>query len=487
MEVGKGGVQPHAAQVAEPATRRCGDRKLVLEAHVTVSRDCMEARLAAPSPAMGEAAPELADVVRWLEANKVVYGVCTDAITVALAEARAPGVPVEDVVVAKGTPPKPGEDARVEFYFGLEPSAGSITGGGDRIDYHERGFLHSVCKGDLLARKIPATPGEAGRDVYGRTVPARPGKDVKLAATGEAVLSEDGLECRAGSDGVVVAVGSGKVGVFEKYTVPGDVDLHTGNLHMKGVLVVRGWVRAGFQVHATGDLMIGGGIEPSIVKTDANLEVEGGVVGGEQSTVDCGGSLGAQYIENASVCAGGDVTVRNGILNSQVTADGRVIATQGKGYIIGGTVRGAKGVEANELGSRSGLHTVVDVGVDSATRAKLAQMERDCALYARNRQKLAKVLVGLIQKYKSGQLLPAERKAFAKLVRYRREMESIRQNIANCWKRLETTSAAVKVHKAVYEGVTVFVSGRRLDVSGEISIPGEFVLNIEEGRVNFRP
>jgi hypothetical protein len=425
---------------------------------------------------MGEAAPELADVVRWLEANKVVYGVCTDAITVALAEARAPGVPVEDVVVAKGTPPKPGQDARVEFCFGLEPSAGSVTGDGDHIDYHERGLLHSVCKGDLLARKIPATPGEAGRDVYGRTVPARPGKDVKLAATGEAVLSEDGLECRAASDGVVVAVGSGTVGVFEKYTVPGDVDLHTGNLHMKGVLVVRGSVRAGFQVHATGDLMIGGGIEPSVVETDANLEVKGGVVGGEQSTVDCGGSLGAQYIENASVHAGGDVTVRNGILSSHVTADGRVIATQGKGYIIGGTVRGAKGVEANELGSRTGLHTVVDVGVDSATRAKLAQMERDCALYARNRQKIA-----------SGQLLPAERKAFAKLVRYRREMESMRQNIANCWKRLERTSATVKVRTAVYEGVTVFVSGRRLDVCGDISIPGEFVLDVEKRRVDFRP
>jgi hypothetical protein len=245
---------------------------------------------------------------------------------------------------------------------------------------------------------------------------------------------------------------------------------------MKGVLVVRGSVRAGFQVHATGDLMIGGGIEPSIVKTDANLEVEGGVVGGEQSTVDCGGSLGAQYIENASVHAGGDVTVRNGILSSHVTADGRVIATQGKGYIIGGTVRGAKGVEANELGSRTGLHTVVDVGVDSATRAKLAQMERDCALYARNRQKIA-----------SGQLLPAERKAFAKLVRYRREMESMRQNIANCWKRLQRTSATVKVRTAVYEGVTVFVSGRRLDVCGDISIPGEFVLDVEKRRVDFRP
>lgn len=464
------------------------DGVLTLQMRVDVSKDCMEARLTVPAAAGAEAAPELADVMRWLEASKVVHGICSDAIATALAQARALAEPVQDVVVAKGTVPEPGKDARIEFYFGRGPLAGSITKDGDRIDYHERGFLQSVNKGDLLARKIPATPGEPGRDVYGRTILPKPGKDVLLAAATAAVLSEDGLECRAASDGAAVVIGPGKVGVIEKYTVPGDVDLHTGNLEMKGALVIQGWVRAGFHVHATGDLMIGGGVEPSVIKTDANLAAEGAIVGGEQSRVACGGSLAAQFIENAHVYAGGDVEVRNGILNSQVTADGRVIATQGKGYIIGGTVRAAKGVEANELGSRGGSsHTVVDVGVDSVTRARLARMEHDCELYKRNRRKIAKTLAGLIEKAQAGKLLPPERQALARWVRYRREIESTRQNIAECWKRLATASAAVRVHKAVYEGATIFISGRRLDVRDDILTPGEFVLDTEKEQVAFHP
>lgn len=456
-----------------------------MESGVDISKDGMEARAVLPPGANRESVTSMADVVRWLGAHGVVHGLDLAGIRAALDAARVSGTIAEEVVVAAGTAPVPGEDARIEFLFERGPVAGNVTEDGASIDYHERCYLHRVLEGDLLARKIPATAGVPGRDVRGIPVAAKGGKDVKIEVTGEASVSEDGLECHADADGVVVAVAGGKVGVFQEYTVPGDVDLHTGNLQMKGILKIQGWVREGFQVQATGDVLIGGGVEPSVVKTEANLFVHGGIVGDEKSVALSRGNLAAQYLESAQVHAGGDVSVHNGILNSQVTADGKVTVAQGKGYIVGGVVRAAKGVEVNELGSRAGVRTVIDVGLDGATRGKLTQMERDCAVYERNRQKISRTLAGLILKGKSGGLQASERMAFAKLVRFRREMEMTRQAMVNCWNRLDAEAARIKVHRGVYEGTTVIVLGRRLDIHEDVPAAGEFVLNVEEDRVTY--
>lgn len=462
------------------------DGTLKVEPIVRVAEDGMVARLDVHPPTAAGVSLEPADVLGRLDGLGIVHGVRHESIAAALDQARETGAPVHDVIVAEGTPPKRGEDARIEFLFRREPLIGWTNEDDARIDYRERGFFQTVRQGDLLARKIPATPGECGRDIYGKEIAAIPGQDIALETTGNTELSENGLECRATADGVVIAVGSKKIGVFQECTIPGDVDLHTGNLEMKGVLVIQGWVRAGFKVRASGDLLIGGGIEVSDVKTDGNLTVKCGIVGGDQVEVGSGGALTAQFIENARVWSGGDVTVRDGILNSRVTAEGRVSATDGKGRIIGGMVRAAKGIEVNELGSRAGLRTVVDVGLDSATRARIAAMERDCALFERNRQKILKTLAALALKSKSGKLQAKEAQTLAKLVHYRRDIERKRRDIESYWKRLEGTAATIKVRRAVYDGVVVWIKGWRMHVQEDLLQPGEFVLDVEEGRVVYR-
>ncbi len=453
---------------------------------VRVAKDGMTAWMDAYPPADDGIGLETAEVISQLEALGVVHGVLRESVAAALSQARATGAPVRNAVIALGTPPKRGTDAHIAFLFRREPLVGWTDEEDASIDYRERGFFQAVCRGDALARKTPATPGECGHDLYGKEIASVPGQDVPLEIAGDVELSEDGLECRATADGVVISVGSGTVGVFQEYTIPGDVDLHTGNLEMKGALAIQGWVRAGFKVHASGNLVIGGGIEAADVKTDGNLIVKGGIAGGAQTEVISRGAVAAQFIENACVRASGDVTVRDGILNSQVTGEGCVAATDGKGYIIGGTVRAAKSIEVNELGSRAGLHTVVDVGVDSATRAKLAEMERDCASFERNQQKILKVLAALVQKGKAGKLDAREAQTLARLARYRRDIELKRRNIAGCWKRLEATEASIKVRKAAYDGVVVQVLGQHMHVREDLLQPGEFVLDREQGRVVYK-
>ncbi len=479
------GIISSVADDGENGPRRDGNRGLRLDSAIHISKDGMEARAIMPPPTNPEANTDPADVVLWLNACGLTRGHCLEAIAEALAGTRVSGTALEEVVVACGTPPISGEDARVELCFAAAPSAGTVDEEGGEIDYHERGFLHAVKEGDLLARKIPATAGEPGSDLFGKAIASKPGKDLRLEAKAGAELSEDGLECHAAVDGVVVAIGGTAIGVVQQFTIPGDVDLHTGNLEMNGSLIIQGWVREGFRVHATGDLVINGGIEPSQVKTEANLVVKGGIVGGPQSSVESQGAVSAQFLEAAQLRAGGDVQVHNGILNSQVTAEGHVSTTEGKGYIVGGVLRATKGVEVNELGSPAGVRTIVDVGVDSETRGKLGRLERECALYERNQQKITRGLATLITKARSGILMPSEKAALGKLVRLRREAELTRRTMANCWKQLDRASATVKVRKAVYEGATVIAFGHRIDVQENVPIPGEFVLNIEEDRLAY--
>jgi len=458
---------------------------LFLEKTIAVSPNRMEARLTIDVPEPGDLAPQLESCIESLKEHNITHGLCPESITNAMRAARARGTPVASVLVAKGTPPVPGENARIELLVQSGLAAGAMNEKDEHIDYHERGYLHLVTKGTPLARKIPATQGTPGRDVHGKDVAASAGKNILLTVTGNAVLSADGTQCHAGADGVAVIVNPTKIGVFEKYTVSGDVDLHTGNLNMQGALEITGWVRAGFHVSATGDLVIRGGIEPARVHTGASLAVSAGIVGGGDASVEAANNVTAQYIENAQVNAGGDITVESGIINSHVVAEGRVTAIRGNGSIIGGVVHATQGIEAKQVGSPAGVPTTVEVGIDCAARDSLIRMQRECALYERNRNKISRTLEILYRNHQSRPLRNEEKIAVNRLVRYRREAEAAREQINAILKQAEKTMATIKVQRTVYEGTTMFISGYRLHVADDITVPCEFKLNPEEGRIMF--
>ena len=439
------------------------------------------------APPDGDAGTLRGLIERALGEAGVVYGIDLAAIDAAAGAAIRESRAQPDFRAASGDPPQPGADGYVEYLFRMAPLIGTISGEEERIDYHERGFFQRVRKGDVLARTVPPEPGVPGRDVFGHEAPAPAGRAARIETAGDAALSEDGTVCIAGSEGVVVSPGRGCVAVFQEFMVNGDVDYHTGNLDMTGVLSIAGWVRAGFKVCATGDIVVAEGIEDAEVKTGGNLTVRRGILCGEHGAIAVGGQLSVQFVENARVRAGGDVVVREGILHSQVTSEGRVLATGGKGHIIGGVLRAAAGVDANELGSRAGVSTVVEAGLNEAARHAIAQLNEYCALYARNEHKIARGVAELgHRKERVAALQPGQRLALAKLIRYRRNVEAARQKISQVRKKLGNAGAIVQVRKAVHEGTTLEIMGARMDVRSTMTCPGAFVWDAETEQVVFR-
>ena len=338
----------------------------------------------------------------------MVHGLREAGIAEALKQAAKEGKPVCEVVAAEGRPPVNGSDAEFAFTFQPVQVPGLPIEGTDRIDYKERGTLQNVCAGDRLAVKTPAAPGEDGLDVFGNAIPATPGADRDLVAVENVAVSDDGLEYRAEIGGVATLVGTDKIGVFQYYEVPGDVDYSTGNLDMDGTLNVRGWIRSGFTVRASGDLHVSVGIEDALVNVGGNIEVQGGIIGKESGRIRAAGHVQAQFVENGRIRARGDVVVRDSIVHSVVAADGAVSVTEGKGRIIGGVLSAGRGVEANELGTEVATKTVVNAGIDVKALRQVAALEKELAVYRRNKRKIALSLAFLAKKAKRGRMSTRE-------------------------------------------------------------------------------
>lgn len=466
------------------------DGTLCVEDPICVSDDTLTVSLCAQPPAFSGKGLTAEGVAAILEARGVTRGIDTAAIERALELAAQTGKPVCDTPIALGRDQQRGDDAQIELKFRPRAKSGTTIEGTDRIDYKERGVLQNVNAGDLLAVKTPATAGCEGFDVFGNTIPAVPGDDKELSIIENVAVSQDGLQYTAKIEGVLMLVGDDKIGVSKFYEVPGDVDYSTGNLTVDGTLSVKGWIRSGFTVRPSGDLSVGAGIEDAIVEVGGNIDVHGGIVGNDENLIHAGGDIRARFVENVRLDAGGDIIVQDSIMHSVVSAEGRVTVTEGKGRIIGGSVFGRKGIEANEIGSEAATRTAVSTGADAESLAQIASLEKELSLYRRNKEKIESSLKLLARKAREKTIKPPEAGQLAKLARFHREAAVKEAKLAEYRALLQTVEsdkepAAIHVKKRVFEGTVVTVLGHRLLVRKDIPEGGLFALNMEELTVKY--
>lgn len=314
----------------------------------------------------------------------VAIGLRPERIRAALEKARAAGAAVENVVLAKGTPPEHGTDAWLELFFTEQDNVGTEDDHG-RMDYRDRGEIPVIEEGHDIARLHLATGGSPGQDVFGEEVPPRPGKPLTVKPGRNVETDEGGLLFRARMTGVVVHRG-GVLDVSQLLDVGGDVDFNTGNVKvLQGSVHIKGTVRSGFEVAAPHNVVVDGLIENARVLAGGDVTVRGGVfmAGGVESFIKAGGAVSAAYTHNARILAAGDVTVAHYITAStaddanRVRSGGFVRVTDAKGRIMGGTVICSEGLEAYEAGSEMGLTTVLVVSRDSPEVRALIQEKRE--------------------------------------------------------------------------------------------------------------
>ncbi|MCK5557155.1 MAG: DUF342 domain-containing protein, partial [Candidatus Hydrogenedentes bacterium] len=297
------------------------------------------------------------------------------AIEEAFKEAGDTGEDKNEVVVAKGTAPKPGEDATIEYKFSLDVKPGLLLPDG-RMDYRERDLIQNVAAGQELAIKIPATVGMPGTTVTGDQIAPRAGKDVTLKALENVELSEDGLKLIAEQEGMAVPDMKGGVRVVSEFVVRGDVSYATGNVCCKGSVRIEGSILANFSVDCEQNVLIDGGVDSANVSAGGNLSVGHGIQGSASTKIVAEGEIRALFIENATVTAVGDILLGQSLRHSDVRTTGLVKVTERKGTIVGSKVLATRGILANEVGSEVGTRTELVVGVDTSKLTAIEELEK---------------------------------------------------------------------------------------------------------------
>ncbi|HKJ85358.1 MAG TPA: FapA family protein, partial [Spirochaetia bacterium] len=227
-----------AVKLAQGEYIKVGDFQYDPSADASLSAELadaeMKAYLVAYPPGEGGADPSFDQIVSFLQMNGVVEGIDQEAI------GRFVDDPPyrESVLVARGIPPKNGDDAKVRYSFDLDPSRITLKETDGRVDFKELNLVQNVVEGQILARKEQAKRGEAGRTVTGKLLAASDGKDVEMPIGKNVRLSEDGNSALADINGQVV-ISAGKILVEPVHVINGDVNLRTGNVLFLGTVLVK--------------------------------------------------------------------------------------------------------------------------------------------------------------------------------------------------------------------------------------------------------
>ncbi len=438
---------------------------------VDITDQEMKAYIYVNPPGLGGCDLSAETILSFLRNNRVVFGVKEDFVR----EFADHPTYKEMVLVAEGTKPVNGRDAYVQYNFESDQTKVRLKEGANgKVDFKELNIIQNVVEGQPLARKVSAERGVAGKTVTGKVLPAKNGKDMPLPLGKNVHVAEDQATIIADLNGQVILVG-GKVNVEPIYTVQGDVNLRTGNIIFLGTVIITGNVEDGFSVKAAGNIEVYGTVGKAELDAEGDIIVHQGIAGKNTGFVRAGRSLWARFIENAQVEAGSLVVVSDGIINSQVDANKRIICEGKRAHIVGGQLRAAEEINAKILGSPvSGTETLLEVGYDPKSKERFNLVSNKKTAAVKELDDVELNLQTLINIRKQRKSLPEDKEVFFKELVEKRQ--GIMQDIAKLSAEIDEiqmylnslkTRGRISASSKVYPGVKITIRDIKEDVKSE--------------------
>ncbi len=337
---------------------------------VEISNDEMKASINVTSPAIGGAEISAEQIERVLQTQGVVAGISKEKIE-EFVDMPIYGVPC---VVAEALQPVDGRDAYIAYNFETDRSKLKLseteTG---QVNFKELNLIQNVVEGQPLAQKMLAERGKAGKTIFGRYLEAKNGKDIPMPLGKNVAVDTDGRTIIAKTNGQVMLIGD-KICVEPILEVDG-VSLKTGNIKFLGTVIVKGNVEDGFEVRASGNVEVYGAVGKSIIEADGDVIVSLGIMGRDEGYVRAGKSLWAKFIQNTKVNVEEYVIVTDGIINSNVTCNKKILLQGKRASIIGGHLFATEEIHTKTIGSSGGgSETILEVGYDPRAKQRLDEL-----------------------------------------------------------------------------------------------------------------
>ncbi|MCA9412065.1 MAG: DUF342 domain-containing protein [Candidatus Omnitrophica bacterium] len=393
-----------------------------------VSDDGMLVACKVEDPENVQATPT--EVTRSLLKNGITAEVDLLALTQLIEQKNTSGA-----VIARGEAPTPPTPGKIEFY--VDPSLldqSPVMDESGNVDYKSLKMFQSVVKGEPLVRKHDPVPGQRGMDVFGKTIPPKEPDSVFLPVGDGVEILENGYLGVAAVDGAVTKIHE-RLCVMEIFHVSGDVSYKSGNIDFNGSVDISRDVLSGFKVKATGDVVIRGVVEAAEIEAEGNIEILGGFQGGGRGKLLAGGDIKLRFANDGHIEAGNDVVVQSQLQNCEVIARNQVRVEGGKGTIVGGRVRAENGIVTTNLGSKMGVKTTIQIGMDRDLPDKIEAAREIVAATAK---------VGMVNENRK---------------------QDLQAMMASLKKSQE---AEIEVKDTVYQGVEIVFPGASLEVRDAI-------------------
>ena len=304
-----------------------------------------------------------ADVRKLLQENNINHGIL-DIKVESIVSGKA-------VLIAQGTPPIKGDDAKIT-YLQL-PDRKPVIREDGKADYYDMNFIYEIEEGAWLGEKIHAKPGIPGINVHNEPVAAQNGRDMLLKYDRKSAyeVEEEGKTIIRSKISGVFEDSKGMVSVNYHLPINGDVGVETGNIDFNGSLSIRGTVHPGFSVIAKGDISIEapeGVSGAKLIKSiDGDIFIRGGIFGLGQTRVEAGGNIFVKHVNEAQLVAGSDVNIGFYALGSNISGQS-IMVDERKGKIIGGTTIAKNTIVTAVAGNR--LERRTELIINSVNKAE---------------------------------------------------------------------------------------------------------------------
>lgn len=420
-----------------------------------------------------------------LQANHVSLKCVRDELIAEALQSRQ----ANNALIAKAIEPVNGDDGRLDVLIeeSIEKTLEEDQGG--HVDFHQFQNFVVVDEGVELARIIPPTAGQPGENVLGGVIEPRPGRMVKFSGSLEgAMVSES-------DPNLLISTVKGhpvimKDGVrVDPTLVLKEVNLASGNIDFDGSVFVKGSVASGFEIRATGDVVVKDTVDKARIIAGGNIEVGNGVLGEEpasgvpilkddqadgaqdaESTMKtylCAeGDVSAKFINLSEIKAGQCIRVKEYTMHCRLTAKDYVLLGQagGKGGLFGGVTYAEKSVIANQIGTEAYIKTAVIVGRTKAMNDRLSALRQEAQQRQANIDKLL-LAQEKIQRAAQTRELPSELQDKAKKIAetlplLERQIEKLELAKLELLKPFEGhPQASVEVKNTIYPNATLLIDG----------------------------
>lgn len=353
---------------------------------VTISNDHLKAWLTVPHTP--EEPISRRAIMDALKAQGIVYGVIEEVLD----QYEMQGY-IEQSIIAQGDPPQAGKSAWFEYLVDESKDIHQIDST-ERIDFKQQNKFQAVTVGQPLLRRHPPETGKAGKTVKGVVLPAENGRDYGLQeSAGAAIDVADSNMLLATREGQPIRM-TRSVRVDNVLTVQ-NVNYDTGHIQFKGSVIIKGTVSDGFQVRASGDIIVHGSVEDAVLEADNKIIIHGSMFGRERARLTAGGDIHVTYIQSTEIDCMGDLYVFDGMFYCQARVLGEIFAGNngGKGRINGGEIWGGKKITAKVIGSNSSTTTFVSLGEDPYLRQKLRDIDHNLRYYKAELEQVVKSII----------------------------------------------------------------------------------------------